>query len=171
MFDWPLFRAGCLRLRKRQAPEKPFGPPHGGHDSSAWKCPAKATPRPPTESLLLSAVPRRKLADGWPAMSSVSSKDPNSQPLKARLRVRGDRLETLDGREVQIVEAGSNFFPCHRRRRAARSRRSCGATRAATQASWRLSFQARALALLANQIFGWSYPVSVDGDGLLYKVS
>jgi hypothetical protein len=43
-------------------------------------------------------------------MSSLPSKDPNPQSSKAGLRVRGDKLETLDGREAQIVEAGSNFF-------------------------------------------------------------
>jgi hypothetical protein len=46
----------------------------------------------------------------WTAMFILSPKDPNPQSTKVALRVHGDRLEALDGREAQIVEAGSNFL-------------------------------------------------------------
>ena len=44
-------------------------------------------------------------------MSSLPSKDPNPQPSKIGARLRSDGvLETLDGREVQIVESGPADF-------------------------------------------------------------
>lgn len=44
-------------------------------------------------------------------MSSLPSKDPHPQPSKVGLRVRQDGvLETLDGREVEIVESEASNF-------------------------------------------------------------